>query len=103
MIDKLKYKVTFGGSKSLDFATQSKVIEAFAHNDFSRVTVIFKGLCAFTFVLNEAKTMDQIGKWTGKFNGEDISCSMQFSDQMKRIEGHGHYVSDRSRKFDIEG
>ena len=51
MIEKQKYRLTYGGAKNLDFADKSKIIEAFVHNNFTRATVIFKDLCSFTFVL----------------------------------------------------
>lgn len=69
MIEKQKYKVTYGGSKNLDFANTSKVIEAFTHNNFTRATIIFKDLCSFTFLLEKAKPMEELGMWKGKYQG----------------------------------
>ena len=33
LFEKRRYKATFGGSRSLELADKSKIIEAFAHND----------------------------------------------------------------------
>ena len=80
LIDKQKYKVTYSGSKNIDFANSSKVVEAFVHNNFTRATIIFKGICSFTFVLEKMKPMDQMGRWKGKYKGEDVTCDLMFSE-----------------------
>ena len=47
--------------------------------------------------------MHEPGKWKGKFKGEDMQCNMQFFDRFTRIQGQGQLVSDKARKFDVEG
>ena len=82
MIEKQKFKISYGGSKSIDVTDSSKILEAFVHNNFSRATIIFKDLCSFTFILEDMKPMDELGKWKGKYKGEEIQCNMKFHERM---------------------
>ena len=47
--------------------------------------------------------MDQMGRWKGKYKGEDVTCDLMFSERFSDIQGNGQLVKDRARKFSIEG
>ena len=89
LFEKRRYKATFGGSRSLELTDKSKVIEAFAHNDLKRVTVIYRGLCSFTFSLIPATNLEHMATWEGNYNGKSISCHLAFFDGMQHIKGIG--------------
>ena len=49
------YKLYFGAKQNLSVAEKSKVLEAYAHNNNTRVTLLYRDTVAFTFGLADAK------------------------------------------------
>ena len=45
----ISYKLTFGDSKNLEFTESVKIVESYMHNDDKLITLLYKGLCSFTF------------------------------------------------------
>ena len=48
-INKETWKLTFGSNKTLEITENFKIIEAYRHNT-NNITLIYKGLGAFTFI-----------------------------------------------------
>ena len=55
------YKLTFGVNKNLEITEDVKVVEAYMHKD--RVTLLYKGLASYTFVLKAAQSMIIASNW----------------------------------------
>ena len=45
----ISYKLTFGDNKNLEFTESVKIVESYMHNDDKLITLLYKGLCSFTF------------------------------------------------------
>ena len=61
------YKLSFGINKGLEITENVKVVEAYVHNNNERVTLIYKGLGAFTFELKPATSLAMPNCWNGQF------------------------------------
>ena len=54
-----------------------------------RVTVLFRGRGAFTFVLKESKRLKNEAKWDGKINGKLVNCKIRFEINKHRVNKKG--------------
>ena len=57
------YKLAFGKNKNLEITECSKVCEAHMHNQHCRVTLLYRGLGAYTFRLVESKQLTTLSQW----------------------------------------
>lgn len=61
-IDKESWKLTFGSNKTLEITENFKIIEAYRHNK-NHITLIYKGLGAFSFITLKAKNLAEENMW----------------------------------------
>lgn len=83
------YRLTFGANKDLEITEKQKVVETHVHNGGQRVTLIYKGLGAFTFNLKKAKSLVEASAWGGEFRGRSFRAQLAFSPREPLIEGKG--------------
>ena len=95
------YKLHFGSNTDLSMCTKSKVIGAYYHNKDQRATLLYRGTGAFTFEIQNARTMEKKANYEGVCKKIKFKAEIMFKDQGKKLEGTGR---DQNQKdFKIEG
>ena len=59
----LDYKCNFGVNKDFKITKQAKVVEAYMHNNDSRLTLIYHGLGSYTFKLKQSLPLEEPSDW----------------------------------------
>lgn len=79
------YKLNFGQSTNLEFSENTKLVEAHMsqHATKSRVTLLYKGLAAFTFQLREAKKLQEASDWFGTYTDPSSNLLYEFHVNLK--------------------
>ena len=102
------YKLNFGNSTNLEFSEDTKLVEAHAsfHRNKPRVTLLYKGLAAFTFELCEAKKLQEASDWSGSYKDPsqnepyDFHVNLKFGYDRKSASGQG--VTDLDTAVDVK-
>lgn len=55
-------KLTFGSNLKLDITKDVKIVEAYEHNS-DRLTLVYKGLGSYTFILRPAQSLIDPNRW----------------------------------------
>ena len=74
----LGYRLTFGLNNKLDITENVKVVQAFLHNEGKRVTIIYKGLGSYTFVLRDAKALVEASNWKCRYKDRNFHINLEF-------------------------
>ena len=83
------HRLTFGRNKNLASTDACKVPTAHLHGDGRRVSLVYRGLGAFTFQLKNATRLTNSSAWAGRANGRFFSCQLRFSPKGERVHGSG--------------
>ena len=98
-----RFKSSLENQKTWELTDKSKVVDGFLHNDATRVTLVFRGLCSFTFCLNEAKGLDDMAVWEGHYLNNKFTSELAFLEKGMKIKGKGYESGNKVKKFGIEG
>ena len=59
----IDYNIEFGQNKDFTITDNVKVVEAFFHDSMQRLTLLFHGLCSYTFRLRKSYPMTVMSSW----------------------------------------
>ena len=105
-ITKKSYTMHIPGiDRNLSITDRYKVIKANMHNVTwegpERITVVYKGFGAYTFLLQKSKRLEELASWEGTYKGSQISFQLQFTNYGTTLNGNGE--DEEHNEFDITG
>ena len=81
---KKSYTLHFGTTgKDLSLGLKSKLVEAYMHNaeltSWSRLTLVYRNKCSFTFEISSARAMDKKANYEGSCKGTKFKAEIAFT------------------------
>lgn len=77
------------------------IVEARMHNLNKRVTLLYPGLCSFTFILSEPMPLTEKSEWSFKYKHQN-SFSMQIAFDPNKPEAWGCGFNEHQNKFEMK-
>lgn len=99
----IDYNLQFGQNKDFTITDNVKVVEAFFHDSMKRLTLLFHGLCSYTFSLRKSSPLTQMSSWLVDPQSENQSqyrINMRFEKGGLKAVGNG--TDDKERPLTVE-
>ena len=63
------------------------------HNDDKRVTLVYRGICAFTFILGNSRALEKKATYEGSSAKTDWRAEISFKERGSKFDGTGTDVN----------